>query len=370
MNYKTEKNGDKEKIDSRVGHRYLKIGGSFYRPWASDSDLGEKYIHCKWCQTDFLAKNTVGKQGHENTLGHKEKTEEYQKNKIKFQTNVEKNRSYLPSLSERTQKIKLFEYKFINLCLGIFFIFLYYLTWFFSKELNLSFRSVEEIAKFLKKECYENPNFSTILQQQTIYRQKATRIAVNVFKQGYMSRLGEILERTPFSITADEVTTKAKAGGDHFLAICVHFPENALMKNKLWRFIELQSDCDSHSLFQIIDEELIQKYGKNLIAFITDGAPVFNGRLNGVKKLVSEKAPSLINVHCLAHATDLVAKKSFNRLNYDIWTFINRITTYFTQSSVHRAEFTKLQLDLDLVPLQILHICKTLWLVLHNYSYH
>ena len=49
----------------------LRKGSPFYRPWASKSDLGEKYIHCKWCQSDFLAKNTAGKQGHENTIGHK-----------------------------------------------------------------------------------------------------------------------------------------------------------------------------------------------------------------------------------------------------------------------------------------------------------
>ena len=138
------------------------------------------------------------------------------------------------------------------------------------------------------------------------------------------------------------------------------------MKNKLWRFLELKSDCDSKSLFNIIFVELIQKFFKILFAFVTDGAPVFHGRLNGVKKLVSEKIPSLINVHCLAHATDLVAKKSFNRLSYDIWSVLNTITCYFTQSSVNRANFRILQADLDLAPLQILHICKTRWLVLHN----
>jgi hypothetical protein len=116
-----EKTGKKNDDYARNGARYMRIGGPFYRPWASKSDLGEKYIHCKWCQSDFLAKNTVGKQGHEKTSGHKIKAEEYQKNKIKFQNNIEKNRNVFPSLSEKAQKVKLFGYKFINLCLGFFF---------------------------------------------------------------------------------------------------------------------------------------------------------------------------------------------------------------------------------------------------------
>ena len=72
---------------------------------------------------------------------------------------------------------------------------------------------MEEIGKFLKKESLYNPNLPSILQNQTVYRQKANFITTSIFKQSYLSQLGEILEKTPFSITTDEVTTKSKAGG-------------------------------------------------------------------------------------------------------------------------------------------------------------
>ena len=118
--------------------------------------------------------------------------------------------------------------------------------------------------------------------------------------------------------------------------------------------------------FYSIEEQILNKYQQNIIAFITDGAPTFQGHLKGVKVLIKEKIPGIITVHCLAHSTDLIAKKSFNCLEYKIASFLTEITTFFTKPTTNRAKFIDLQKELEIEPYQILKISKTRWLELFN----
>ncbi len=47
--------------------------------------------------------------------------------------------------------------------------------------------------------------------------------------------------------------------------------------NKLWSLFPLGNDTSSVEIFKIIETEILEKYGRNLIGFITDGASVFEG---------------------------------------------------------------------------------------------
>ena len=191
-------------------------------------------------------------------------------------------------------------------------------------------------------------------------------MASNVLKEHYKLNLRDFLLKNNFSLSADEVTD---ISGDHYLALSVHYwnyKESSIM-SKLWSFLELSTDCTASALMKIIEDEVLNEYGKNLIAFITDGAPVFSGIYNGVQKLMKSKVPGLIHIHCLAHCTDLVGKKSYYQLEHNIDSFLSMLVYYFTKSSVNKAKFIDLQEKLDFLPsgsLEILMISKTRWLKL------
>ena len=116
----------------------------------------------------------------------------------------------------------------------------------------------------------------------------------------------------------------------------------------------------------MIEREILNTYGKKMIGFITDGAPVFQGPFKGFKALINESIPGIVNIHCLAHCTDLVGKKSYSRLTYDIDSFLTILVTYFSKSSTNKATFIELQKKLDFEPINILAISKTRWLKLFS----
>ena len=64
-----------------------------YRPWAAKSNI-DGNITCVWCSSEFKAKYTTGKNGHENTAQHIQDDENHEKEKIS-ESNLEKQRSFL-----------------------------------------------------------------------------------------------------------------------------------------------------------------------------------------------------------------------------------------------------------------------------------
>ncbi len=227
--------------------------------------------------------------------------------------------------------------------------------------MNISFRATEEIANFLRKGASTHPNFTRMLSNQTLYRQKAQFLASDVLKANYKYHLGKVLEKTPFSISADEFTDLS---GYHYLAICVHYWGVQNIENKLWSLVQLTNNLNAVSIYRILEEEIINQYGKFLIGFVTDGASVFKGHLKGVQKLINDKVSGLIGIHCLAHCTDLVAKKSFSQLEINIDCFLKNISNYFSASTKNKSDFLKFQRDLGLQPMRVLKICQTRWLEL------
>ena len=125
-----------------------------------------------------------------------------------------------------------------------------------------------------------------------------------------------------FSLSADEVID---VSGDHYIALCVHFWDETKnsIDNKLWCLKQLGEDCSAKELYKIMNEEIIEKYSNDLIDFVTDGAPVFSGQIKGVRAMLSDQISGIINIHCLAHCTDLVGKKAYRMLDYDIDSFFD-----------------------------------------------
>lgn len=228
---------------------------------------------------------------------------------------------------------------------------------------NISFRTIGEISTFFREAAHKNPNIFRILTNINLYRDKARILNSKVLTTLYKQNLGKFLETSCFSISADEVTDCSRS---HYLAICVHFWKDGHLNNKLWSLIQLGSELKAPFIFKIIEEQILNKYGVNLIGFITDGASVFKGHLKGVQKLIRDKVPGLIGIHCMAHCCDLIAKKSYAKLEIDIDSFLRDIIHYFRNSTVNSAKFKEFQKALDVTPLNILGIVKTRWLELYN----
>jgi hypothetical protein len=221
-----------------------------------------------------------------------------------------------------------------------------------------------DIAEFLRNETIKVPSLMRILSTQNLHRKKARFLLVDVVKTNYKNTLGKIIATTPFSISADEVTDLC---GFRYLGICVHFWENKILMNKLWSLIPLGIDTSSFAIFKIIETEILEKYGRNLIGFITDGAFVSKGHLKGVQKLIMDKIPGLVCIHCLAHCLDLIAKKAYNQIELEIDIFITKITNYFKNSSINKSKFLEFQKILKLDPLNTLPLCRTRWIKLHKF---
>ncbi len=99
---------------SEAESRLLKVGGSFYKPWASKSSR-QGYICCKWCHSEFMTKNACGKKGHEMSETHLKNAKIYNE-----QENQKKEDKMLPSLILKKNQITLFEYRLLNFCISIF----------------------------------------------------------------------------------------------------------------------------------------------------------------------------------------------------------------------------------------------------------
>lgn len=198
-----------------------------------------------------------------------------------------------------------------------------------------------------------------------MHRHKSANILNGPFKISYQERLSNILKSKLFSISADEVKD---ISGKNYLAICVHFylEESSQSIAKLWKLIDLVIDCSAEKIYNILDEEILNKFKNNIIGFVTDGAPTFQGKFGGVKAFIKKKIPGVITIHCLAHATDIIAKRAFNTLDYEIASFITELTVFFTKSSTNKAKLVQIQKDFNIKPSNLLSICKTRWLETFN----
>ena len=105
-------------IKVQEGCQLTTVGSPFFRDWASKSQT-KGYIFCIWCNSEFLAKNAGGKNGHESSDRHKKFAEQYMNKVEQTKVKTNKEREFLTRFQENQEKTKLFEYKFLSLCLGI-----------------------------------------------------------------------------------------------------------------------------------------------------------------------------------------------------------------------------------------------------------
>ena len=68
---------------------------------------------------------------------------------------------------------------------------------------------------------------------------------------------------------------------------------------------------------------------RNLVGFCTDGANVMRGKNNSVVGLLKNKCPNLVDIHCLSHCFNLIARKASEQLPDSVQNSITNIFAYF-----------------------------------------
>lgn len=117
-----------------------------------------------------------------------------------------------------------------------------------------------------------------------------------------------------FSIQVDDTTDITQTSQCSVIIRCVN--SEAKLVERFLGFHDVSSSRTSEKLFSLIDNLLKEfDYERKLVAQCYDGASVMSGHLNGLQKIVKDKAPQAVFVHCLAHRLNLVLQQSCEQIS-------------------------------------------------------
>jgi len=309
-----------------------------YKPWAGLPVLHPDYslyVKCVWCDKEILIDSLYGTDGHLKSDAHKKKEAYYIKKSEK-----EKNIEIISD--SNAKKLTLFEFDLCNLLI----------------QMNLPFSDVEPIYKFLYK--YSK---SSLVKDCKINRHKASETIKSQLLPFLKDSLENDLRNYRFSLIIDESTDMTKK---KFLAIMVQYlhPSEGVLC-KLHSFKECSIDASAEALFKIVDEEILKKdFSKNLIGYVSDGAPVMNGMNNSILSRLQNLYPNLWYMYCLNHALHLVACHAAKVIPSEVEEFIKQSYKFFKNSAKRLAEFNSVTEGMNLDVKQLLKPGQTRWLSL------
>ena len=134
---------------------------------------------------------------------------------------------------------------------------------------------------------------------------------------------------------------------------------------RLYSFKECSIDASAEALFQIVHNELLKKYfAKNLVGFISDGAPVMNGAYNSVLSRLNNSYSNLWYLYCINHALHLVACDAAAELPLQVEDFMKAAYKHFKNSAKRIAQFNTVIEGMNLEVKRLLKPGQTRWLSL------
>jgi len=129
---------------------------------------------------------------------------------------------------------------------------------------------------------------------------------------------------------------------------------------------ECSEDSTAEALYQILNEEILSTdLAKNLIGFVSDGAPVLKSEKNGVLGKISESHPYLWSLWCLCHCLAQIAIKACDAIPAYVDDFI-AYALQVTNSPKKLAEFNELLDDMDIAQKKMVQLAQTRWLSMQN----
>ena len=327
----------KDELKNKFKESWFDLKNKKYRPWAERPTINKNskvHIRCSWCKKEFLVGSLYGKTGHLQQQTNLDKEAEYLKTESKENGNME-------SLDDKAKKLKLFEYELCNLMVN----------------LNLPLQDVEPLLNFTKKYISR----TSVIKESKINRHKASDIIINEIQFYLKENLEASLVKYPFSIMLDESSDLSKK---KFLAIMTqYFDPNQGVITQLHSFKECSIDASADALFKIVKDNILDKgFSKNLIGYVSDGAPVMNGPYNSVLSRLHEYYPKIWYLYCMTHALHLVACKASSAIPVDVEKFVKKTFKFFKNSPKRVAQSNDLIENMQLDVKKLLKPVVTRWL--------
>jgi len=169
------------------------------------------------------------------------------------------------------------------------------------------------------------------------------------------------MKNSYYSLILDTATDNCN---QEYLSIMIqYFDESDGVVCKLFALRECSLSGTAENLYKILTEELLQyEFAKNLIALVTDGAPVMNGIINSVLFRIKQQYKSIYYHYCLCHSFNLMSKDASKILPSFVNKFIKKVTKHFAHSTRRLAHFRHLREELELSSLNLLKEVDTRWL--------
>jgi len=319
---------------------WITEGTKSHKKWAKESKKGQNYVRCVFCEEDILVESCYGEHCHQTTKKHLEKEEKWRKDNPKEEEEVkEESKRIQDENLEKERAILTFEYNLIQ----------------FIAKMNCPIQLGEQFIQFLKS----NIPLSEFVNVANVTRQKSSLILNHCIKPVIKEEIESKLTSSFFSLIIDEGTDKMKT---KHLALIVQFWGDKGPECTLYSLINCSDKQESNAIFEIINEEILKKpYGKNLVAFASDGASVMRAPKNSVVQKLKEKNPHIWDIHCLAHCFNLISGFAADCLPDSVEQLVKQLYNHFAHSSLRISQWLELQEYMNLKPYKLLRWCETRW---------
>jgi len=312
-----------------------------YQNWIRESDKGEDFCYCIWCDATFLRKNITGPKGHLQSESHKIEASKRGVGEITEPQKIIDTETITDTLDSDINKLELNLLEFIV-------------------KKNEPLARGEEFLDFLKENFPQNE----IIQQATLSRRKATNTVLLTYKPLIVSCLTKIISRSPYSIILDTTTDKSKI--KHF-ALQVQFWDSE--EGVITRLHSVSDASSVSTAEQVLDHvcSLIfedERIENNLIGVVGDGGSEIVKFIKLLKE--KEKLKNIWSLHDLAHCCNLVASYAGSSIPNEIEMLVRNVFNHFSVSAMRTNTLLDLQEELGMKPLRMIRHADTRWLTLEH----
>ena len=155
------------------------------------------------------------------------------------------------------------------------------------------------------------------------------------------------------------------------MAVCVKYLDKEYKQSpctKLFCIIPILTSSTGETIYKLIKDNILYEevLQENLMGIVTDEGRNFSGKNVGVGKRLKDDFKHITNVNDLSHIFNDVLKKALKAFPQSIQDVITDISAHFHYSTQRCAVLREIQKEMNMSPLEILHMTKTRWLTLRN----
>ena len=156
----------------------------------------------------------------------------------------------------------------------------------------------------------------------------------------------EVIKANSFGLLIDEATDIATCSQLISFVQYVNSSGNTEVKFLgIKDVLQTFDSCNAAAIIKEFEDNHLNLEKLNGLA--TDGASVMLGKHNGVAAKLKEKAPALVNVHCVCHKLALACVDSVSSLNFikNVETMLRQLWQWFENSPKRMAALLSVQVN-------------------------